>query len=617
MSLTLNIKGAPATAVAKSGLDQLKELGADDAREILAQLKGDFGTKTGVVRLMHTSKADRFMKFSDAGGFKQMFISGTKLESTGTVIAQLMERSGDFTDKQIEDFKEYASNRGRRGIESQELTTHLKPLKQSTFSTTEAALKALGVTGHQDLDSGGQGSVSKVSMRGQAFAMKTLNTPEALKLETVKRAPENASTLLKPASPDTHQDKTGQLIREQNRASSDFDDHQRWNPKGAHSDSISSNGSEDRQFEDLTAFIFKHSPAFMNQFERPEDEPESPAHDGGRASAAEHGVENALPAFNYKPEVLDDEPQAGATDIAKTEIKIVRTPGIATLARMKDLDQVVQPSHYLITETSRNGTSRVHVVEGGRALKDWAKTQATGSSFKVTQYLMPLAAGKELIKFKDDGSVESMNFKRRDLPDIARSMASLLEKMWQHGFVDGDIKPENLMWDPSSKTLRAIDIDTFQKVSKKPGSAMPTSGDGTLYYTHPNNLYGHEKKPTTLGRDLFASGMVMLEAALRAGGHNEDADRIMLAHENEKRIRYLRTTYGHTLPEEIGNLKKKLNLADRGVEDFAMLCIKTALEYEEKRLAQGINRFERYDENAGPDHPMSILKRHPLMNPVE
>jgi hypothetical protein len=600
MSLTLNIKGGPATATAQSGLEQLKASDANEAREILAQLKGDFGTKTGVVRLMHTSKADRFMKFSDAGGFKQMFISGSKLERTGAVIAQLMERSGDFTDKQIEAFKEYASNRRKAGIESQPLAEFLKPLKQSTFSTTEAALKALGVTGHQDLGSGGQGSVSKVSMRGQPFAVKTLTTPEALRLETVKRAPENASKLYKPASPDTHQDKTGQLIREQDRASS-----------------VSSNESDDRRSIDFTAFVLKHSPAYMNQFEPSEYEPEIPAEDGGSASAAEYRFENAPLASKYNPDVFDDEPQASASDIAKTEIKIARAPGIASLARMEDLDQVVQPSHYLITETSANSTSRVHVVEGGRALKDWARTQATGSSFKVTQYLMPLAAGKELITFKDDGSVESMNFKRRDLPDIARSMASLLEKMWQHGFVDGDIKPENLMWDRSSKTLRAIDIDTFQKVSKKPGSAMPTTGQVTLHYAHPNNLSGHEEKTTTLGRDLFAAGMVMLEAALRAGGHNEDADRIMLAKENESRIRYLRTTYGHSLPEEIGNLKKELNLADRGVEDFAMLCIKTALDYEEKRLAQGINRFERYDEKAGPDHPMSILKRHPLMNPVE
>jgi hypothetical protein len=110
--------------------------------------------------------------------------------------------------------------------------------------------------------------------------------------------------------------------------------------------------------------------------------------------------------------------------------------------------------------------------------------------------------------------------------------------------------------------------------------------------------------------------MVILEAALRSGGHGDEADRITLADagENVEAKRQLSAT---TLPTTLDAMKKDLNLANGGVEDFAMLCIKTALKYEENRLAQGINRFERYDENAGPDHPMSILKQHPLMNPVE
>jgi hypothetical protein len=110
--------------------------------------------------------------------------------------------------------------------------------------------------------------------------------------------------------------------------------------------------------------------------------------------------------------------------------------------------------------------------------------------------------------------------------------------------------------------------------------------------------------------------MVILEAALRSGGHGDEADRITLADAGEN-VEAKRQLSAKTLPTTLAAMKKDLNLANGGVEDFAMLCIKTALEYEEKRLAQGINRFERYDENAGQDHPMSILKQHPLMNPVE
>jgi hypothetical protein len=64
-------------------------------------------------------------------------------------------------------------------------------------------------------------------------------------------------------------------------------------------------------------------------------------------------------------------------------------------------------------------------------------------------------------------------------------------------------------------------------------------------------------------------------------------------------------------------MKTRLNFADGGVEDFAILCIKTSLDYEEQRLARGVNHFERYGDNAGANHPMSILKGHPLMSQDE
>jgi hypothetical protein len=64
-------------------------------------------------------------------------------------------------------------------------------------------------------------------------------------------------------------------------------------------------------------------------------------------------------------------------------------------------------------------------------------------------------------------------------------------------------------------------------------------------------------------------------------------------------------------------MKARLKFADGGVEDFAILCIKTSLEYEAQRVESGVKKFERYSDDAGPDHPMSKLKQHPLMNPAE
>jgi serine/threonine protein kinase len=512
MSLTLHIKGGPATEGAQSGLDRLKDSGADDAKRILEQLRDKFAGRTGVVRLMHTTKANRRMKFSDAGGFKQKFIRGSKLESTGRVIAQLMERSREFSQKEIDAFKQYASTRGRAGIESEHLATYLTPLDQATYTSTEKALQALGVNSDQalTLGTGGQGSVTQVMMNDQPYALKTFVKGQIPKVEVV-----------------------------------------------------------------------------------PEQDPSGPV----------------------EPPLISSQPEA--SDSAKTEIKLARTRGIGVVARMKDLDQIVQPSVYLISEwAERRGNlpySRVHIVKGGRALKDWAKTQPThGSEFTVKQYLMPLAAGKQLMTYNKDTNKFETGFSQEELPSVARSMVRLLEQMWRHGFVNGDIKPENLFWDASSKTLRAIDIDSFQKVSKKDGSALPEGGLTTWPYTHPAVL---QEKKATLGRDLFSAGMVLLEAALRSRGEASEARRILLTGVAD--FNFLAMRRNQNLPDILDKMKARLNFADGGVEDFAILCIKTSLDYEEQRSAQGVNHFERYGDNAGANHPMSILKGHPLMSQDE
>ena len=662
MSLKLTLKGGPATPNALSGLDQLKHSSADDAAQILGQLRDEFRNKSGVVRLMHTSKANRFMKFSDAGGFKQIFISGSKLQRTGEVIAKLMEQSGKFSDDQIKAFRKYAADRGQTGIESRELATYLAPLggpvadgvneseqllppairqsqqpagklvqlKQSTFSTTDDALKALGVTGqaaaNAELGHGGQGSVSKVMLNGQPYVLKTLTKAETVGLagpdgKMIEREPEIAGRSYETASVNSNPGNKGLLLHKQGEADSVYNKHR---PAGLKNSYMRSSvpKSESESSRALSDAYNNIGAAFSGSSVVSNDEQDIAFQQASHDSKPHENLakQPELPqqsAINPQPE-LDPppliNPQPEALDGAKPDIKLARTLGIGSVARMKDLDQVVQPSHYLITETTANDNNRVHVVEGGRALKDWAKTQATDSSFEVTQYLMPLAAGQPLMKLNQDATTEK-NFKREDLPAVARSMTGLLEQMWRHGFVDGDIKPENLMWDASSKTLRAIDIDSFQKVSKKPGSALPKSGVLTYEYAHPEVL--RNRTPVTLGRDLFSAGVVMLEAALRANGHEQEADSVTLIGNSKARIAYLRVTRASSLPETLDNMKTQLNFADGGVEDFAILCIKTSLDYEKQRVANGVDRFERYDEQAGPNHPMSILKQHPLISQAQ
>ena len=64
-----------------SGLDRLREKQTkDEAKQILLSLSDNLRHKSGVVRLLHTSSADKDMKFQTAGGFKQTFLSGEKLQ---------------------------------------------------------------------------------------------------------------------------------------------------------------------------------------------------------------------------------------------------------------------------------------------------------------------------------------------------------------------------------------------------------------------------------------------------------------------------------------------------------------------------------------------------------
>jgi serine/threonine protein kinase len=680
MSVTLTIKGGPGVAGDLSGIKKLEGATEQQAVDILAQLKGDFGSKTGVVRLMHTSKADRGMKFSDAGGFKQMFIKGAKLERTGTVIAQLMENSGRFTEDEINAFKQYAGRRNTAGIESRRLAEFLAPLKQSTFSTTEAALKSLGVTGHDasgQLGKGAQGTVKKVMVNGQPYALKVLEkveslypgefiNPGELKLAGADGKPIDAASRadarrsFEVLSEDSTAGKKSPLNGAKDSSNSNYDNALRVHNSYMSPDDSSSETSYDGRDSDqwmkgqFNQFLQQQLGAGFGQVAKDfgqvandkssdssdlESDDESahiqlktgagtnpdplPSGQNGRIVSEVSVPANDSPKVGSHVDSVQ-QPDAGEKT-GKSEIKLARTMGIGSVARMKDLTQVVQPSHYFITEYNPNlKEPRVHVVEGGRALKDWAKSQDTGSAFEVTQYLMPLAAGKQLMEF---GNSVEKNFKREDLPAVARSMTGLLEQMWRHGFVDGDLKPENLMWDASTKTLRAIDIDSFQKASKKAGSALPGRGVLTIAYAHPQAI--SNVKPPTLGRDLFSAGMVMLEAALRAKGHDGEADSITLCDGQPMgKAKYIGAGRGPALLGKenakgeyeggtLDNMKARLKFADGGVEDFAILCIKTSLTYENEREGKGITSFERYSDAAGPDHPLNILKRHPLMNPAE
>jgi hypothetical protein len=280
--------------------------------------------------------------------------------------------------------------------------------------------------------------------------------------------------------------------------------------------------------------------------------------------------------------------------------------GVANAARVKDLPQVITPTVYVVRELASNGTQTYHAVAGQQRLKDWARTQQADSKFEVAGLLMPKAAGKNPIEYpkparaEDDYPPPKMNVSRSDLKPMAQSAMSMLTGLASHGFIHGDIKPENLVWDSKTKSLQLIDNDGLQKVSKKPGSQVSEeTGVGSLTYLNPV-LYAtrpdldQEEARLGIGRDLFAMGMVLLEASMRARGQGARADELMngLTFSNRPPKQAIYQMASGKYEDGLETLKAE-NLTP--IEAFARSCIVKSIEHEQARLAKQDFGFERYD----------------------
>jgi serine/threonine protein kinase len=224
----------------------------------------------------------------------------------------------------------------------------------------------------------------------------------------------------------------------------------------------------------------------------------------------------------------------------------------------------------------------------------------------VVGLLMPKAAGKNPLEYSvekarkgDDGDTEHVksNVSRSDLKPMAQSALNLIKGLAKHGFIHGDIKPENLFWDAKTKALQLIDNDGLQKVSKKAGSVVPKGlGALTLAYLHP--LAYHKKflhapggpgknAQLGLGRDLYAMGLVMLEASLLAEGMSgEEVQGVMESithgHQPVAKIEYLLAT--NSIEDRIKTLNGIEGMKAGGMAEFARKCIIKALEFEQERV---------------------------------
>ena len=184
MATITAIKGGPQAGGQPSGLQRLQELNTKEAGDLLARLGNDLNNKTGVVRLLHTSKADKDMKFQTAGSFKQMFLDGGKLDRSGQVIRDLLARA-NATREQLADFDAYLGQRGRSGVQADRVREEIKKLglsmpQYTVGSTHDEALTKLGLQINQgkQLGAGTYGTVYAFSHGGKEFVVKRPNRPD-------------------------------------------------------------------------------------------------------------------------------------------------------------------------------------------------------------------------------------------------------------------------------------------------------------------------------------------------------------------------------------------------------------------------------------------------------
>ena len=356
--------------------------------------------------------------------------------------------------------------------------------------------------------------------------------------------------------------------------------------------------------------------------------------------------QSGLPA---QPDLLAESP-ISETPPAIPRPKLARTQDVVSNWMKQDIPNVIKPTAFVVRENTPNG--RVyHTVPAGKFFKNWAidKLTKTSHTFEIEGMVMPLAPGKQLMSdqqlsaSKDsDRPAGERRFNEQQLGRLASSGFNSIYAAAQHGFVFGDIKPENIMTD--GREFNFIDLGGLQKISRNGGK--PEYGVGTKIYLLPTLAIQIPKGskeveyPASFDRDLYAFGLTLVETALRSegkqalaadvasvgiGSMNASPQQIVytmhLAGKDElKRLSALakppdqRSDNEKELCKQGSPLMAKLKqrLGDHPVTpdsalDFGLKCIEAALNHDARKTS----RFD--PKTAGADHPLTRLANHPII----
>ncbi len=593
----------------KERLDHFKNTSKQDASEILRGVRANLidkkgRVKEGSVRLLHTSHAEKNMKIGRVGTFKAMFIKNAKHRRSADCMIDLLNRAG-LPKHRLDALKAALKAGGSNQLYTRVVVAAINEILPQSAPTADEALLKFGVEPFAEkknkLGSGGFGTVNQVIYNSTACAFKKFKIDQDVEKHRVPIA--SASN------------PNGDVIEPRSRESFDSDDQ----PPQFDKEKI-------KKIEELEK---------KWQQQRIKDAAGSMSSDS--SVHADHEVDENQSGFRYgeaEPDASQEAPPLGNAQLinpepapagpnpaqrrdsidsaaaAVVEPARLGRKAIVNVTRVKDIPQVVKPLMLLVREERIDAPPQYHAVPGGAAFKAWARLQKSGANLLVEGALMPKAKGKPLGEDRRDGF--KVNCKPADLKPMARSGLTGLQGLAAHGFIHGDIKPNNLFFDNESKTLQFIDVDGLQKVSKKDGSKMEGS-ESTRRYAHPLMLAG---KPCGVGKDLCAFGVTVLESALYAKNQSavcEDILRNMKISEEPFAAGQM-AKLSTTRMRMVQNLKdeQKRFPAD-SEEHFGLQCIITSIEYEESRINSGQeNVFERYTAT-NANHPLNQLSQHPAI----
>jgi hypothetical protein len=272
----------------------------------------------------------------------------------------------------------------------------------------------------------------------------------------------------------------------------------------------------------------------------------------------------------------------------------------------------IAPNRYIISKLEPDGSKSFHTVTAGRNFKEFCRLNK-GSVPELDDKGNPRLDDEDnaiersilelhgIVMDKAKGArMDQVRSSESEQKEIAQGFASILMNASSRGVVFYDIKRQNAFVDGGKITL--IDTDGAFKNSKTQSKNPEKPTVAATYIVPTKNTMNANSPHRGMQQDLWCVGISLLEHAGRGNGNLDDVGLL------QRQDAYNFWTKNNTVEEQFVWLKNKIGVPEPrpgSVEDFALLCIKTALS---KHDAPYFKRFTGEGK-----HLLDPILAHPLI----